>query len=274
MRVLPKLTDRPEISIILCVKNGESSIREAIDSLFLQTETSWDLIVINDGSTDSTQKILEEFLRLDPERVQVFQQENIGLTKSLNRAIKMTKGKYIARMDADDICSPDRLAIQLSVIKRDSFDFVVSRAFKDQKNIPSNLVFWLISKQALKLDNFFVHGTFFGKREIFLKLLYDEKLRFAQDYDFILRLLKGNYKMGYIFKPLYYVGTGLNQISASKFHEQRDFAKKISLSHYKSRWLVYYWNLSPQSIVRKIIKGMILLSFFGQWRIKKIINHN
>ena len=92
----------------MSVYNGEEYLKEAIESVIKQSFEDWELIVINDCSTDSTGMILSEFARRD-ERIRIYTNEiNLKLPSSLNKAISFCKGKYIARMDADDICLPDR----------------------------------------------------------------------------------------------------------------------------------------------------------------------
>ena len=103
---------KPEISVIMSVYNGETYLAEAIESVVNQTFQNWELIIINDCSTDSTAEILADFSSRD-ERIKVHTNEiNLKLPTSLNKAISLSNGKYIARMDADDICLPDRLEKQ------------------------------------------------------------------------------------------------------------------------------------------------------------------
>lgn len=254
MRILPKLGKRPEVSVIMAVKNGEATLEAALDSLFYQTVTDWELVVVDDGSTDQTSNILSKYAFPDPNRVRIISQTNQGLTKSLNRALSEIQGRFVARLDADDLNLPHRLETQLKIIRQGEVDFLVSRAVKERKIVPGNFVYLCSSKEYLQYDNTFVHGSFFGKREVFERLKYDESFRFAQDYDFIIRVLKANYRLGYIYEPLYILGTGPNQISSAKREEQRDLSKKIALTHFSSPFLIFYWNLPAGSFLRKVSK--------------------
>ena len=104
----------PDISVIMSVYNGETYLEEAIESIRQQTFQNWELIVINDCSTDATTAILADVSHKD-ERIKVFTNEcNLRLPTSLNKAITHSVGKYIARMDADDISFPDRLEKQFA----------------------------------------------------------------------------------------------------------------------------------------------------------------
>jgi glycosyltransferase involved in cell wall biosynthesis len=93
------------ISIILPVYNGERTLTKAIDSVIAQTYHDWELIIVNDCSTDNTQKIIEEYCIKDTRITYIPQNKNEGIQKSLNHGIAHTKGEYIARIDADDIWS-------------------------------------------------------------------------------------------------------------------------------------------------------------------------
>ena len=125
---------KPEISVIMSVYNGETYLKEAIESVINQTFKNWELIVINDCSTDSTSEILAEFAEKD-ERVKVYPNEvNLRLPTSLNRAISLSSGKYIARMDADDICLPDRFEKQYKFMEENPDTALSSCRFMTVKN--------------------------------------------------------------------------------------------------------------------------------------------
>jgi glycosyltransferase involved in cell wall biosynthesis len=100
------------VSIILPIYNAESFIEEALNSIFLQTYRNFELIAIDDGSTDSSLAILRRIVGND-KRVRVIARENLGLIQTLNQGIDMAKGSLVARMDADDICEPWRLECQV-----------------------------------------------------------------------------------------------------------------------------------------------------------------
>ena len=88
------MIEQPKISVVMSVYNGEQYLRESVDSILNQTFNDFEFIIINDGSTDKTQEILEEYSAKD-NRIVLIHQENVGLTKSLNKGISIAKGKYI-----------------------------------------------------------------------------------------------------------------------------------------------------------------------------------
>jgi glycosyltransferase involved in cell wall biosynthesis len=105
--------DHPKVSVIMSVYNGEKYLRYAMDSILNQTFADFEFIVIDDGSTDRTGDILQSYH--DP-RIRIFSQENRGLTASLNRALGLACGEYVARMDADDISQPERFQKQVAFL--------------------------------------------------------------------------------------------------------------------------------------------------------------
>ena len=116
----PNVISGPAVSVILPVYNGEGYIAEAVASILMQTFTDFELIIINDGSSDNTADILSTFL--SDERVSIISRENKGLIYSLNEGINKARGKYIARMDADDYSYPNRLALQVDLMDKDELD--------------------------------------------------------------------------------------------------------------------------------------------------------
>ena len=99
-----------ELSVVMSVYNAELFLNEAIQSILDQTYQNFEFIIVNDGSTDNSLKIITSF---NDNRIIVIDQENQGLSKSLNTGVSISNGKYIARMDADDISLPNRFELQL-----------------------------------------------------------------------------------------------------------------------------------------------------------------
>ncbi|WP_263831186.1 glycosyltransferase family 2 protein [Salinibacter sp.] len=106
----------PLISVILPVYNGRPYLQEAIQSILNQMFEDFEFIIINDGSKDGSKEVLEEFAEHD-HRIRVVHQKNQGITPSLNRGLKLARGRCIARMDADDISHPERFARQIDFLE-------------------------------------------------------------------------------------------------------------------------------------------------------------
>lgn len=116
------MENKPLVSIIMPAYNSENTIRKSINSVLKQLYINWELIIINDYSTDSTLNIINEYL--DDNRVVLINNDtNCGIALSRNRGILMSKGKYIAFLDSDDIWNDDKLSIQIEYMEINSCKF-------------------------------------------------------------------------------------------------------------------------------------------------------
>lgn len=185
---------RPKVSVIMGVYNDEPYLQEAVKSILNQTYYNFEFIIINDCSTDNSKEIIDYYLRQDERIVYLENKKNIGLSASLNRGINIAKGKYIARVDADDISFPERLAKQVEFLEENEDIYVLGTASLsiDEKSailglskFPADPGF--IKKNLIK-KNLFYHPSVMIRKEYFEKVgLYDESIRYAQDYELWLR---------------------------------------------------------------------------------------
>ena len=145
---------KPLVSILMSVRNGEQTVEKSIKSILNQSYDYFEFLIVDDCSTDSTLgklKILEK----QDNRISIFtNSENIGLTKSLNKLIKNTKGELIARQDADDYSNPERIYAQVEYLLKNSLDAVTSRALiiGSAKKIPG-LSYYIPAKLLMKFKN-------------------------------------------------------------------------------------------------------------------------
>ena len=212
------------VSVIMGVYNNEDTVKNAIDSILNQSYKNIELLITDDNSSDNSLSIIKNYQ--DQKNVKLIEnKENIGLTKSLNLMIKASKGKLIARQDADDISLEKRIEVQVEQIYKLHLDFVSSRAtnLQTNKNIP-NISYNLPYKFLIKYKNPFVHGTLMIKKDVLLQLgNYDERFKFAQDYKLMIDAIDKNYKFKVFRKPLYLLNTK-NNISNQFKEEQEYFA--------------------------------------------------
>jgi glycosyltransferase involved in cell wall biosynthesis len=110
----------PTISVLLPVYNGQAYLRQAIDSILNQSYQDFELVIVNDGSSDSSVDIVSSY---SDERIVLINQENVGLPGALNRAIEVAKGQYLARHDQDDVSLPMRFEEQLRLMQEKYLDF-------------------------------------------------------------------------------------------------------------------------------------------------------
>lgn len=109
------------VSCIIIFLNEEAYLREAIESVFAQTYDRWELIFVDDGSTDGSYDIAREYARQHPEKIQYFthpEQQNHGMSASRNMGLKYAKGEYVAFLDGDDVWLPEKLEQQVSILER------------------------------------------------------------------------------------------------------------------------------------------------------------
>lgn len=110
----------PEISVVMPVYNASQYLAEAIESIVSQTFTDWELIIIDDGSTDDSKLIIKRYAQSD-KRIRYYKNEqNMGVIRTLNKGINLSTGKYIARMDADDISLPTRFDTQYRFLENNA----------------------------------------------------------------------------------------------------------------------------------------------------------
>jgi len=182
---------KPSVSVVMGVYNGEKYLRDTINSILSQTFKDFEFIIVNDGSTDNTGEILQEYAKKDP-RVKIIEQENQGLTRALIAGCKMVQGKYIARQDCGDISMPERLAKQLERINADKGIALVSCSV-NFFGPAGEFVFSSSSKpdDKLALRGISWHGTAFFPRELYKNSGgYRSEFYFAQDLDLWARLAK------------------------------------------------------------------------------------
>ncbi len=219
-----------KVSVIMSVRNGENTVIKAAESILNQTYKDLEFLIIDDSSEDNTFSEIKKLEVMDS-RVKVFQnKENLGLTRSLNRLIKITEGKYIARQDADDYSHIDRISTQVKYLNEKNLDAITSRAnvIGSKSKIPG-LSFYIPYKIAAKFKNPFIHGTLLIRKRVLQDMgFYDENFYFAQDYKLFLDLLRNDCKIKNLNKILYYLNIE-NNISSIYKKEQKyysDCAKK------------------------------------------------
>ena len=184
------------ISVVLPVYNTkEEYLREALESILNQTYQNFELLIINDASNKEVVEVLKSYT---DSRIQIFTNPiNLGITKSLNIGLKNAKGKYIARMDADDISLKDRFEQQLSYMEQHPKTIVLGSLAKivDSEDIKGESL--NIDREVRRIQLSFynkgvIHPTAFMRREMIInhRLYYDEEIPKAQDYELWTRCIE------------------------------------------------------------------------------------
>ncbi len=184
------------VSILLSVYNGKRYVAHALESLLAQTYRDFELLVVDDGSTDGSAKILHELARRDARIRIITNEKNIGLARSLNRALGASQGEYVARMDADDVALPERLEKQVAFLDANPGVGIVGTAYRfindagEATGGKHPLTDSRPLKQALIRHNPFLHSSVMICKHLLNRVGgYDPSYHRAQDYDLWMRVV-------------------------------------------------------------------------------------
>ena len=187
----------PKVSVLMSVYNGADFLDESIESILKQTFNDFEFIIIDDGSTDESYEIIQSYANKNRQIVVIQNKNRIHLTKSLNNGLKIAKGKYIARQDADDISLPERLQTQITYMENNEDIGILGtsvelidvkskniRTIKGQSN--TNFLKW-----HLLLSNPLIHSSVMLRTELITSNGgYDNTFIKSQDYALWSKLSK------------------------------------------------------------------------------------
>lgn len=185
----------PQVSVLMSVYNGELYLAEAIESVLAQSLSDFEFLIHDDGSTDGSWAILQDFAARDA-RIRLSQGANVGVAAAVNGLLKRARAELIARMDADDICMPDRFALQVAQLRAmPDLDVLGSAYFlMDEKKRPIMPIKMLQSHEEIDQNNLrgsvSIHQptVMFRRSSILAVGGYDPSFRSAQDVDLWLRV--------------------------------------------------------------------------------------
>lgn len=261
----------PKISVIMPVYNGENFINIAIKSILYQTYKDFEFLILDDASNDKT---LKEIKKFRDKRIKIFYfKKNMGLAYRLNQGIGLAKGKYIARMDDDDISHPNRLKYQLEFLEKNPFyDLISSKCLTISKNneVIGELPFRENHEEICKYP--FIsfphpHPSWFGRKNWFKKNSYSyPSSYFSEDQELLLKTYKNS---RFYSIPEY--------LLAYRLKENKSFKKNIKTNYslflcqlkqfYNGKNLLYIF-LSIIIFLLRILK--IFVPFFNFFENKKV----
>jgi len=258
-----------KLSVIMSVYNNASTLQQAINSILKQTFKDFQFIIVNDASTDQSEEILNQLSKQDKRIKLINNRAQLGLTKSLNKALKSVKTKYIARMDGDDIALPKRFEKQIKylnehpqigllgtaayLINNQGKQIGLKRYSSDNKVLKKKLLHYCP----------FIHSTWMLRRSVLLEAgEYNQNFPYAQDYELILRIAS-KFSTANLPEPLLKYRVDSSAAISLKNLKQQEW---LAL---KARFLALINYSYPLSESWKLIKPA--LSFLVPVFIKKII---
>jgi len=245
----------PIVSVIIPVYNAEKYISETIESVISQTYTDWEIIAVDDGSTDGSTKILKKYEQQLSQRFYVIVQKNSGISAARNTAIKISKGKYIAFLDHDDLWLPKILDKQVELLDSNKeLGLVYSDNYMigSDNNLKNKSIFLCKRYRGdvfndLFLRNFIPLLTVVIRRDVLNKVgMFNQKYKIAEEYDLFLRIAD-QYPIDFVDEPL----------AKYRVHDENS-SKDIKLTVAEDLQIMNYW-LDKKPELRSELRGKILL---------------
>lgn len=255
------MENTPLISVVLSTYNDENYIVEAVNSILNQTVTDFELIIIDDCSTDKTVQIIKS---IKDDRIKLYENAvNVGLTKNLNKALKLCKGQFIARMDGDDISDITRFEKQLKYFEMHPDVSLIScrmetigrrNARYEAPTEDAKIRARMLISAVMPHPGFMMRGSLIYDEGF----EYDESFTCTQDYDFEARVLK-NHKLGMTEEYLLKYRLHNQQISSERSDDQVKAARRVKemllsyvVSNMSQEALAQYHNLAEKDYENSI----------------------
>lgn len=233
-----------KVSVVIPMYNSEKTIERAITSIINQTyKGPIEIIVVNDGSKDNSQKIVEQFIVNNPEsEIKLINQQNGGVSKARNTGLKNVTGDLIALLDADDAWYEEKLDIQTQILnKNTTIDFLGASfegfGFKNKKE--GELV--RIEFKNLLFKNYFQPSTIIFKKNVFNKIgFFDENQKYAEEGNYFMRIAK-EFNCYFLNQNLIIFGDGKSGFGESGLSANLEEMEKGELKNlkfaYKEGWI-------------------------------------
>lgn len=252
------------ISVVLAVYNNENFIGEAIESILNQTITDFELIIINDGSTDRTEEVIHSF---QDNRIRYYKQENKGVASAKNAGLKLAKGDFITIHDSDDVSLPNRLERMLKSLKSSDIGFThCDMLLMNEKGKPfgywqSNNIFpESMYSFFLNTGTPFNNPTILFKKEAINGLLFDESVKVGSDTDLVLQIAR-EWKSYHIAEPLYLYRRHQTNVTNNRDYEVLTRHVRKHLNDEDLKWISEIdWKSTEENslFTAKLIAGVAL----------------
>lgn len=247
----------PKVSVNICCYNSEKFIKETLQSILDQTFNDFEVIVIDDGSKDKTRQIIKSF---SDSRIKYFYQDNQGLSISRNKAIELSKGKYIALIDHDDCWIPDKLELQVQLLEKNAkIGLVYSDSYIVDEKLNIKNRFFIdflpyrgnIIKPLLHLNIIPCLTAVFRRELVDMIGDFDPALAITEDYDFFIRIAFVA-DIDYIDKPL----------ARCRIHSDNTTGKNLEKLYKETISILRaYDNKTKDSTIKKVITEQLMKNY-------------
>ncbi len=272
----------PLVSVIIPCFNAERFLEKAVQSVMQQTYSNLEIIIVNDCSTDNCASIIEQLQKKDDRIIVLNNIENLGISKTLNKAIENSTGKYIARMDADDICFPDRIKKQVDFLEQNPGIAICGGSFikinedgnktgevkfpRGNDNLKAELLFYCP----------FAHPTMMMRKQVLKDVGLYKDMAPAEDYEMWLNIAE-KFNVDNLPDYLIYYRMHGNSISANRGDKLINKLQKITRMHLQSsgfaeNFLLYHLKFLEGTWYRK--SSVEELSNIKNWKKELLQIHN
>lgn len=246
-----------KVSVIMGIYNCADTLEEAVECIVRQTYTNWELVLCDDGSGDQTYAVAQTLVKRYPDNIILLRNEhNCGLNHTLNRCLEAATGEYIARMDADDCCSPERFAVEADILDNSPEIAIVST---DMEHFDEHGTWGLQQHPDLPDSYDFIYGTPFNhapcmvRREAYDAVQgYSEDKRYlrVEDYHLWIKMYSAGFKGRNVHKVLYQMRDDRNAYSRRKFAYRLNEArvKALAVRELKLPVYCYLYALRPIAV--------------------------
>ena len=262
--------NNPLISIIIPTYNRANLISETLDSVLAQTYTNWECIVVDDGSTDNTEEVLNTYVDKDS-RFQYRKRpvdRKKGANACRNHGFKLSKGSYINWFDSDDIMLPNNLKLRVNAFE-DKIGFVIGNTVNFDENGNESRPFVLDYSYPIEVDRFvsqqigWITNDVLLRKEVAGLVSFDERLKSGQEYNYFSRLLYLTNNGKYLKEDIARRRIHLNSITTTKLNKS---VEDFNLNLFKDEFILFNQIKGKASvgIKNRFIKRLIRFSYYGK----------
>jgi glycosyltransferase involved in cell wall biosynthesis len=222
------------VSVVIPAYNAASYVRGAVESVLRQSHQDFEIVIVDDGSTDNTKQVVEPYLS-DP-RIRYRYQENRGLPGARNSGASQSQGEYLAFLDADDFFAPNALQSMLSAFQLTKAAWLnvgVLKISGDSRTVRHPVVPSADLGMTILNDDFITRSPFYPRHEFFAIGMYDEEIRVREDWDINIRMILAGRPFATVDQPLYEYTRTEGSLTTSNRKRLYAYTEKLLRKHHK-----------------------------------------